>query len=363
MKKREFLKTSIYALGGWGLCSANTAALFAASKKPVANDKNSVTYLANTANKREKVLAVLDQSKPNVYVPAAFFLHFNDKLGQGAIDSHVQFFRATNMDFVKVQYEIVVPHLEEIKSPKDWAKIPVYRKDFFEPQLAVIEALAKELKSEALILPTVYSPLSLAQQTVGRYAIEHIKQDPDATAKGLQSITESIVNYIDEAIKRGADGFYISTQGGNSRFFGNGPLFEKAVVPYDRIVSQEASDKALLNILHICDYGESYYTQINQFSSYPGSIINAPNVLLDGTPIKLKDVQKTFRRPVMGGLDRLGVLAKGTEEEAKAAADKVLSDAPANFILGADCTVPGDVPYQKLRAVIDYAHDWRINHG
>jgi uroporphyrinogen decarboxylase len=64
----------------------------------------------------------------------------------------------------------------------------------------------------------------------------------------------------------------------------------------------------------------------------------------------------------MGGLDRLGVIAKGSEEEAKLAADKVLSEASPNFILGADCTVPGNVPYQKLRAVIDYAHDWRLHH-
>jgi uroporphyrinogen decarboxylase len=351
------------AIGGFGLYAANNVSLFAAPEAAPANSGKSLSYLPGSTNKREKVLAVLDQSKPNDYIPAAFFMHFKDKLGQGAVDSHLQYFRATNMDFVKVQYEIVVPHLDDIKSPKDWAKIPVYKKDFFEPQLAVIEALARELKAEALILPTVYSPLSLAQQTVGKDAIEHIKQDPDAVAKGLSAITESIVNYIDEAIKRGADGFYISTQGGNSKFFDNGALFEKAVVPYDKIVSQEASDKALLNILHICDYGEAYYTQINQFASYPGSIINAPNVLLDGTPISLKEVQNTFRRPTMGGLDRLGVLAKGSEDEAKAAADKILSEASPNFILGADCTVPSDVPWQKLRAVIDYAHDWRINHG
>ncbi|MDR1456277.1 MAG: hypothetical protein LBJ01_11540 [Tannerella sp.] len=362
MKKREFLKSSIYALGGLGICSTGAASLYA-SPGPAATGKRGVSYLAPATSKREKVLAVLDQSKPNEYVPAAFFLHFNDKLGQGAIDSHLQFFRATNMDFVKVQYEIVVPHLENIKSPKDWAKIPVYKKDFFEPQLAVIEALAKELKSQALILPTVYSPLSLAQQTVGREAVEHIRQDPDAVAKGLNAITESIVNYIDEAVNRGADGFYISTQGGNSKFFGDGPLFEKTVVPYDRIVSQEASDRALVNILHICDYGEAYYTQIRQFASYPGSIINAPNILLDGTPIHLGEVQSTFRRPVMGGLDRLGVLVKGTDAEAFAAVDSVLSHAPANFILGADCTVPSDVPYQRLRAVIDYAHDWRARNA
>jgi uroporphyrinogen decarboxylase len=362
MKKREFLKSSLLAIGGLSVGTAGTSALFASNRQQSAGRRN-FSWLSNSSNKREKLLAVLDLSKPNGYIPAAFFLHFNDKLGQGAIDSHLQFFRATNMDFVKVQYEIVVPHIENINSPKDWAKIPVYGKDFFEPQLEVIEALSKQLKSEALILPTVYSPLTLAYQTVGKDAAEHIKQDPDAVAKGLQNITESIINYIDEAILRGADGFYISTQGGNSGNFGESPLFDKAVLPYDLQVSSHASNRALLNILHVCDYGEAYYTDITRFASYPGSIINAPNRLLDGTPVKLKDVQETFRRPVMGGLDRLGVIAKGSETEAKAEVDKVLSQASPNFILGADCTVPSDVPYQKLRAVIDYAHDWRLNHG
>jgi uroporphyrinogen decarboxylase len=360
MNKREFLKKSLFAAGGLGLVSANTASMFA--QKPAAGGKG-LSYTGNSkVNKREKTLAVLDQSKPNTYVPAAFFLHFSDKLGQGAIDSHIQFFRATNMDFVKVQYEIVVPKIE-INSAKEWSKIPVYTKEFFEPQLEVIEALAKELKSEALILPTVYSPLTLAFQTLRKDFSEHVKQDPDAVAKGLNSLALGIVNYIDEAINRGADGFYISTQGGNSKNFGEGELFEKLVVPSDLVVSQAASDKALLNILHICDYGESYYTNIRQFASYPGSVINAPNILLDGSPIKTKDVQTTFKRPVMGGLDRLGVLAKGTLEETKAAVDKVLSEASPNFILGADCTVPSETPYEKLRAVIDYAHEWRINNA
>jgi uroporphyrinogen decarboxylase len=360
MEKREFLKRSLYAAGGMGLLSANVASIFA--QKPVASGAGLSYAGQSKVNKREKVLAVLDQSKPNTYVPAAFFLHFNDKLGQGAIDSHIQFFRATNMDFVKVQYEIVVPQIE-INSAKDWSKIPVYTKEFFEPQIAVIEALAKELKSEALILPTVYSPLSLAYQTLRKDFSEHVKQDPDAVAKGLNNLALGVVNYIEEAISRGADGFYISTQGGNSKNFGEGELFEKLVVPSDLVVSQAASDKALLNILHICDYGESYYTNIRQFASYPGSIINAPNVLLDGSPIQTRDVQTTFKRPVMGGLDRLGVLIKGTIDETKAAVDKVLSEAAPNFILGADCTVPSETSYERLRAVIDYAHDWRINNA
>jgi uroporphyrinogen decarboxylase len=62
-------------------------------------------------------------------------------------------------------------------------------------------------------------------------------------------------------------------------------------------------------------------------------------------------------------LERLGVIATGTIEEAKKAVDKVLENASPNFILGADCTVPGDTDWEKLRAVIDYAHSWRLTHN
>lgn len=359
MKKRDFLKSGLYAIGGLGLYSSSVTS-WASSKPSVKGEKP--VYLSSTRNKREKVLAVLDQSKPNEYVPAAFFLHFDKKLGQGAIDRHLDFFRATNMDFVKIQYEIVLPRLENIKSPKDWSKIPVYDKDFFEPQLAVIRALAKELKSEALILPTVYSPLSLAGQTVGEKTLELIKEDPEAAKKGFENLTQSILNFLHESLQQGADGFYISSQGGDASRFGDGPIFKDLIAPFDKVISQEASDKALLNILHICDYGNATYDDINQFVSYPGSIINPPIHKTDGSHIDLKEVQQTFKRPMFGGLDRLGVLAKGTSEQAKAEVDKVLSNAPANFILGADCTVPSETSWKHLRDVIDYAHTWRTDH-
>jgi uroporphyrinogen decarboxylase len=144
--------------------------------------------------------------------------------------------------------------------------------------------------------------------------------------------------------------------------FGDTPLYEQLVLPYDKTVSQEAADKALLNILHICDYGSSY-NQIHKFASYPGSIINPPIRLADGSEVKTKEVQEVFGRPVMGGLDRLGILSKGQTEDTKAEVDKVLKEAAPNFILAADCTVSSEVPWQHLRAVIDYAHDWRLRNS
>ena len=61
----------------------------------------------------------------------------------------------------------------------------------------------------------------------------------------------------------------------------------------------------------------------------------------------------------MGGLDRKGVLATGTEEQVRTAARAALASGPDGFMLGADCTVPPNTPWENLRAAIDEAHKGR----
>jgi uroporphyrinogen decarboxylase len=317
-------------------------------------------------NKRERILQVLDQSRPNEYVPAAFFLHFQNKLGHKAVQDHKDFYRATGMDFVKVFYEIAVPKVD-IQTGKDWEKVPVYGEDFFEPQIAVIEDLAREFKGEAFILPTVYSPLALAHQTLGRGNHQNFKklveENPAAFGKAIKNLSLSIENYLRAARKRGADGFYVSSQGGDGNTL-SPEIWNKYVRQWDKHVSEVANEIGEINILHICDFGTPFKNAeaLYAFADYPASIINVPLKFSDGSTLNLKEAQQRFGRPIFGGLERLGVIAKGSVEEAKAAVDEVLKNASPNFILGADCTVPGDTDWDKLRAVIDYAHTWRQTH-
>lgn len=325
------------------------------------------TFAQQTAqSKRERILQVLDQSRPNEYVPAAFFLHFENKLGRKAVQDHKDFYRATDMDFVKVFYEIAVPKID-IKTGKDWEKVPVYGEDFFEPQLAVIEDLAREFGNEAFILPTVYSPLALASQTLGYERHKDFKklveENPVAFGKAIKNLSLSIENYLRAARRRGADGFYVSSQGGDGNSIPS-KIWNEQVRQWDKHVSEVAAEIGIINILHICDYGTPFKNAeaLYAFADYPASIINVPLNFSDGSTLNLKEAQQRFGRPIFGGLERLGVIANGTVEEGKAAVDKVLENASPNFILGADCTVPGTTDWDKLRAIIDYAHSWRTTH-
>jgi len=316
------------------------------------------------SSKRERILQVLDQSRPNEYVPAAFFLHFENKLGRKAVQDHKDFYRATNMDFVKVFYEIAVPKVD-INSGSDWEKVPVYGEDFFAPQVAVIADLAREFGNEAFVLPTVYSPLALAHQTLGRGKDfkKLIAENPKAFGKAIKNLSLSIENYLRAARKAGADGFYISTQGGDGNSIPE-KIWKEQVRQWDKHVSEVANEIGEINILHICDYGTPFKNAeaLYGFADYPASIINVPLKFSDGSTLNLKEAQKRFGRPIFGGLERLGVITKGSIEEAKAEVDKVLENASPNFILGADCTVPGTTDWENLRAIIDYAHTWRQTH-
>ena len=58
--------------------------------------------------------------------------------------------------------------------------------------MAVIEDLAREFKDEAFILPTVYSPLALAYQTLGRG--KDLKKLAEENPAGLLSPATDLLN-------------------------------------------------------------------------------------------------------------------------------------------------------------------------
>lgn len=308
-------------------------------------------------NKRDAMLSLLNTNDKQTYIPAAFFIHFDKSChqGQAAIDKHFEYFRYTGMDFVKIQYERTFPPRPEIKKPEDWKRIPLYKLDFYEPQLGVVKGLVKAAKKEALVLITLYSPFMCAGHTTSDQLItEHIKENPEAVKKGMEIVTESVMLFAKECIKLGVDGFYASTQGGESGRFGDTRLFNECIKPYDLEVMKEINRSCIFNILHICDYNGPY-DDLTPFLDYPGHVVNC-NQKLKSKEMTLKEISKMFKRPYMGGMDRKGIIASGSKEAIKREVENVLSEAPEKFILGADCTLPGDIDWDTLRTVISMAH-------
>ena len=310
----------------------------------------SVAQTTNDYNKRELLWQVLDQSRANDYVPVFFNIHFPDKTGQKAVQSHIDWYKTTHVDFVNVKYEYF-PEIQAVNSTKDWKNIKSFAPETWEEQLNVIRQLKHELGSEALMIPTVFSPLRVLIQTAGsqlssdregrRHFVELIKQDPKAIKPALDAVTKSLVYYIREARKAGADGFYISSQGDDLEEFG-GEVFNSIIKPSGGHFTPET---------------------FNDYLDYPGSVINPPLHNWKDKSISLADISRLFHRPVLGGLNnRSQALKDGNLAELKAEVDEILKNAPANFIFGADDSVFNDVDQETLRKLVDYIHTWRQIH-
>jgi uroporphyrinogen decarboxylase len=296
--------------------------------------------------------------RPDDYVPAAFFLHFPEDFhaGRAAVEKHVEYFRATGNDIMKIQYEHRYPLLDSIRRSHDWTNMPCYDEEFYADQLDVVEGIAKELKGEAVIIVTLYSPFMFAGHTVGKEAlVRQFADDPDAVRKGLDVIVESMRRFVDGCIERGADGFYASTQGGERTRLA-GTVFNEYIKPTDLAVWDLFRDKTEFNVLHVCDY-MGPYDSFDPFLDYPGHIVSAPNEV-GGEPISGRRLSERFGRPFLGGMERLGVISHGPVDDVPAAAREAIEHGPDAMILGADCTLSASTSWDNIAAATEVAHTW-----
>ena len=307
-------------------------------------------------NKRDTMLSLIHDSDSPEYIPAAFFLHFDDAYhqGQAAIEKHLEFFRATGMDFVKIQYEHPFPASTPIRKPEDWAYAPLCSEEFFEAPIHVVEGLVKAARSDALVIMTLYSPFMWAAHLAD--ITNHLKENPEAAKRGLEIMTENVLRLVRGCKRAGVDGFYASSQGGEAFRFHDTNIFQEYIKPTDLAVWDEVSSSSF-NILHICDY-EGGYDDLTPFLDYPGHIVNSSLTVGDQT-LTPKDASYLFGRPFMGGMERKGVLATGNSESIQQTVTDVLAQAPQQFVLAADCTIPSDTPWENLRTAIEAAHQHR----
>ena len=284
-------------------------------------------------------------------------MHFGKdaKVGDNAINAHLRYFLSTGMDFVKIQFEQGYGRVR-IEKAEDWDLIKPLPADFFKPTLDIVKGIYDIAGTNAMVLPTVYSPFQMLIQSVGaKTVVAYATKEPERIKRALEYFTEALIGYVKACKEIGVDGFYTPTQGGEQKFYGTADFFETFVKPYDLRVMKECNTNTKLNILHICDY-EGSYDDLTRFISYPGQIVNAP-IEVNGKPFSLQDCERLFKRPVMGGLYRKGTILEGTVNEVIQEVNTLKHDLIGKrFILGADCTILPKTPMDNVRAAIQTSH-------
>lgn len=125
--------------------------------------------------------------------------------------------------------------------------------------------------------------------------------------------------------------------------------FDEVIKPCEIRLLREAKDENHFVMLHMC----KDHLDLTRYADYPCDAVNW-GIYSDN--ISLEEGRKLFAgKTILGGLDdRDGVLVHGTKEQIERRVAELMDEMKGYpFILGADCTLPTDIPYDNIRAAIE----------
>lgn len=301
--------------------------------------------------------------KPAHFVPGSFWFHnTEDKWeGQAAKEAHLSMLKQTGVDFLKIMDEMRLP-FDTIQTASDWDRYspPARHADHYEAQLDVIRRIADALQGDIFTYTTIFSPLRCVGITRGYEMIEaHMKENPKGVARAFHHMGESLAQYAIDCIAAGADSIYFSAKGAERGRFAPED-FETIVLENDRAEFAAICEHTPYAMLHICGFD----MQLSYYYDWPGAAVNWD---VHHNDITLSEGAALFRHGVLcGGMaNRSGVLVDGSDDEIRDAVQSVVrafmrADSGKRMILGADCTLPTDVSFHRIRIALDALGTIRI---
>lgn len=304
--------------------------------------------------RREIMQHFLDGKDYTNYVPTVFFMHFPAGKGRDAVYYHVRHLNRTGVDLLKIQFEQYQPNFSP-ETIKDWERIQPLPSDFYAPTVDVVREVLDIVGQETMVIPTVYSAFQTLRMQIGIPAvIRWAKENPEQVLRALRIYNDALLGFVKDCKDLGVDGFFMPTQGGENIYNEVPDFFERFIRPFDMELMTECTEGTHCNILHICDW-EGPYDDLSAFASYPGEIVNTPNYV-GGQPFTPNDASNLFGRIVLGGLERKGVINKGTPEEVTVEVQKLLENRPRHYMLGSECTIDNRTSIENIRAAVRTAH-------
>ena len=308
-------------------------------------------------NKIERVRAAVNGKTPD-RVPASFWFHFPPKgkvQGKASVKAHLDYYRKSGVDFLKIMNEHPYRVEMNIKNPSDWRKIKPapLNSPFYQDQLDEIKLITDELGGECLTTTTIFNPYSSGNHASSKLVTEHLKADPKSVSIGLKTIAESLAEFAAACIQAGADGVYFAAQGGEVDRFEEG-LFLDIIKTTDLIVLNAIKDMGELNIIHIC--GDNI--RLHLYSDYPGHVINWAAESSGNIPLHAG--KNLFKRTILGGMDNRGVIVDGPADAIRQRVHDIIdSFGKKNLIIGADCTLPSDINVENIQIAIEAAETYQ----
>lgn len=318
------------------------------------------------SSKQDRVYAVL-QGQPIDRVPLSLWRHFHkqDQTPTGLASATIAFYQRYNFDLIKLTpsglYAIEdwgaqitqskdddhPPRLKKpvIKKPEDWRNLATLTitEGSYGDALKAIKLVTSQLdESDAPILMTIFSPLTLAYKLAGEVLLEHLQDYPTDVHIGLATIAENTSRFANAALEAGANGIFFASQLSRADMLTE-EMCETFVIRYDLIALERVQTHPAPLVLHL--HGPNiYFETVNQ---YPVHAISWHN---HETAPTLEEALNLTDKTLMTGLDR-DLLEQGHPEDVVAQAQNAMETGGQRLILAPACVIPPKTPLENLEAL------------
>jgi uroporphyrinogen decarboxylase len=319
---------------------------------------------------RQRIETLLSGSEVD-QIPTAFWRHFpvDDQDPNRLAAATIHFQDTFGMDIIKVSpsssfclkdwgiQDEWIGNIEgtrdykpsHVKSSYDIRNLPILdpRKGFLGKQLKTLSILSDYYYPHTPLIQTIFSPLAQLKNLIGKnYLINAIRNDPKSVKIGLETITESIIRFLQACAKLNIDGIFFAVQHASSDLLSKEEFIEFGK-SFDERLFPNFQD-FWLNILHI--HGKNIY--FNSVTDYPLNIFNWHD--RDTYP-DLKTAANLSSKIFCGGLNRITTMVRGNEKVIKREIDDAVAQTTKrNLILGTGCVLPIITPYGNIKYALDY---------
>ena len=321
-------------------------------------------------SRRDRVLAAINR-QPVDRVPYAVWRHFPsvDHSPAGLAQATLRFHERYGSDFLKITprggYAVEAWGCVEgdtvredghrpcascaVRTPEDWKKIraldPGGAPGYAEEIETIIRLGFDRRIGDAPVVPTLFSPLSLARNLSGDRLPYDLREHPDAVTAALEAITETLVKFADLALTEGVSGIFYSIQAA-SRSVSSEEDYARFGEPYDRQFLESIESRSILTIIH-CHGTELMFDRL---ATLPGHAWNWDD---RATPPSLREARVRVSGAVIGGLNQWATLRDGTPEQAIGETrDAIAQTDGTGLIVGPGCVLPMNTPDANVAAVV-----------
>jgi uroporphyrinogen decarboxylase len=292
-------------------------------------------------------------------VPASFWYHFRSEAhtGSASVEAHLDFYRNTGVDFLKVMNEHLYRVDFTIGGADDWRNlrpIPI-TSPAYQGLVDEVRQILDAVGDEVFVIVTVHGVFASAfhatrspEETFAHdnAVVHHLRQNAAPVLGALDAIADSLAQLSEACLDAGAHGIYYAALGGERYRFSE-EEFLTWIKPYDLRVLQAIAPRGELNILHVC----KDQVRLNLYADYPAHVVNWS--VSEQNP-SLVEGRAIFDRPILGGVQYRGPIVTGPAQAIKAEVRQTLHEfGTKGLLLGADCTLPTETPFANIRTAIE----------